>query len=73
MPADPCNWILDDGSIYTLPGQPNGHAGETRRVLIAQITTCSTDLSIEVCLQTFVQGSRDDMHFWCTDEPYVIR
>lgn len=73
LPANPCNWILDDGSIYTLPDQPNGLAGETRRVLIAQITTCSTELSIEVCLQTFIEGARDNMHFWCTETPYVIR
>ncbi len=73
LPANPCNWILDDGSIYTLPDQPNGRAGAERRVLIAQITTCSTDLSIEVCLQTFIKGSRDDMNFWCTDQAYTIR
>ncbi len=68
-----CNWRIDDGSIFTYAGEPNGYARESKRVLIAQVTSCSEELRLSVCVQTFVGGNQDDVHYWCTEEAFVIR
>lgn len=67
-----CNWRIDDGSIFTYAGEPNGYAGEGKRVLIAQVTSCSEELRFSVCIQTFVGGSQEDVHYWCTEAPFLI-
>lgn len=68
-----CNWRIDDGSIFTYAGEPNGYAHEGKRVLIAQVTSCSEELRFSVCIQTFVEGSQENVHYWCTESPFVIR
>jgi hypothetical protein len=67
-----CNWVIDDGGIFTYAGEPNGKAGPQRRVLVAQITTCSASFSVQLCVQTFVKGNQDDTHYWCPEAVYTI-
>lgn len=67
-----CNWRIDDGSIFTYAGEPNGYAREGKRVLIAQVTSCSEELRLSICIQTFVGGSQEDVHYWCTETPFLI-
>ena len=67
-----CNWRIDDGSIFTYAGEPNGFAQEGKRVLIAQVTSCSAELRLSVCIQTFVEGSQENVHYWCTETPFLI-
>lgn len=67
-----CNWVIDDGGIFTFVREPNGWAGSSRRVLVAQITTCSEVIGLELCAQTFVEGNQHDTHYWCTSERYII-
>ncbi len=69
---DPCNWRIDDGTIFTLHDYPNGRAGADKKVLVAQVTTCSEVFTIELCVQTFIESSRDNIHYWCPDGPFEI-
>jgi gliding motility-associated-like protein len=65
--ADPCEAFIDDGAIFTLFGEPHGTAGADLRVLILQITTCSTEIGIELCAQTFVNGTQQQIDQQCFD------
>ncbi|MFM1931998.1 MAG: hypothetical protein RL226_1301, partial [Bacteroidota bacterium] len=66
-----CNNIIDDGAVFTTFPQPNGFAGEDLKVQIAQITTCATELTVDICVQTFVNGSQANQDLTCP-EPLVI-
>lgn len=72
--GDPCSAIIDDGAVFTLSGAPNGLAGPDFRVLIAQITTCSDVVELELCMQVFVESSQQNDEYVCTpeNEPFVF-
>lgn len=65
--ADPCTTFIDDGAVFTLFGEPHGTAGSDLRVLILQITTCSTEIGVNVCAQTFVNGTQQNIVEECYD------
>lgn len=68
--SDPCTTFIDDGAIFTLNGEPHAIAGPDLRVLILQITTCSSEIAINLCAQTFVNGSQQNIVEECY-EPFV--
>jgi gliding motility-associated-like protein len=65
--ADPCSTFIDDGAVFTLFGEPHGTAGADLRNLILQITTCSTEVGVNVCAQTFVNGTQENIVEECYD------
>lgn len=67
-----CNWRIDDGSVFTFAGEPNGFARNGNRVLVAQVTSCSEKLSLSLCVQSFLNGNQEDVHYWCTETPFLI-
>ncbi len=68
--ADPCTTFIDDGAVFTLIGEPHGTAGTDLRILVLQITTCSTEMAVNLCAQTFVNGSQQTIVEECYD-PFV--
>lgn len=53
---DPCSFQVDDGTIFTTLGQPNGVAGPDNRVLIMQVTTCADEFTIDYSALIFENG-----------------
>ncbi|MDP4826894.1 MAG: gliding motility-associated C-terminal domain-containing protein [Flavobacteriales bacterium] len=67
-----CGSVMDDGAIFTTIDQPNGIAGSDLKVLIGRFTTCADDLTIDLCLQTFVNGNQSMQDYTCPD-PFVYQ
>lgn len=67
-----CGGVMDDGAIFTTFPQPNGYAGEDLKILIGQFTTCADQFTLDLCVQTFVNGSQANQDFSCPD-PFVYQ
>lgn len=69
---DPCAAIIDDGVIFALNGSPNGVAGPDLKVQIGQFTTCSESISLNFCLQVFVNGVGQNQDFECFNDVMLV-
>lgn len=67
-----CGSVMDDGAIFTTADQPNGIAGSDFKVLIGQFTTCAESFTLDLCLQTFVNGNQQTIDYSCPD-PFVYQ
>lgn len=61
-----CSEILEDGSVFVLPGSGN-EAGEDLKIQIAQVTTCG-GFSLSACFNVYVGGDNANIQDYCIDE-----
>lgn len=58
-----CEVVIEDGAVFTLFGEPNGVVGPDLKILIAVITTCSDEFTLNFGLQTFVGGEQANQDY----------